>query len=282
MAVLLKRRAWPVSLLPHVVLWCGTPDTRDRGDQALVPGLQSWLCHGPPQSFADVFMSCVTPTKGHAPVPRTSVPCVWCAHLCRVLCVYLCCVCCMHVFAACVLCAQLSCMCVYIRAVCCAHTHAVYVVCTSVLCVCCMHAFAVCVLCAQLCCVCVYIRAVCCMHVFAACVLCAQLCCVCVVCISVLCVVCTPVLCVLCACILMHTRGYGIPGPFLLLPGRFTPSVYLRSVFGVCTCPRGSVVPFLLWGWTLRQGCEDSRRLSRVFPLQYSSVCCLENTIQVP
>ena len=61
MAVLLKRRTWPVSLLPHVVLWCGwrggMSDTRDRGDQALVPGPQSRLYHSPPQSFADVFMS---------------------------------------------------------------------------------------------------------------------------------------------------------------------------------------------------------------------------------
>ena len=128
--------------------------------------------------------------------------------------------CCVHICAVCVVCTSVPCvLCAHLCCVLCAHLYCV--VCTSVPCVLCAHLY--CVLCVHLCCV-----------------LCAHLCCVCVVCTSVPCVYCVHICAVCVACVHFDAHTWlRDPWP-LLLPGCFTPAVYLRSVLAVCTCPRGT------------------------------------------
>ena len=148
----------------------------------------------------------------------TSVLCVVCTSVLCVLCTSV--LCCVHICAVCVVCTSVPCvLCAHLCCVLCAHLYCV--VCTSVPCVLCAHLY--CVLCVHLCCV-----------------LCAHLCCVCVVCTSVPCVYCVHICAVCVACVHFDAHTWlRDPWP-LLLPGCFTPAVYLRSVLAVCTCPRGT------------------------------------------
>ena len=186
------------------------------------------------------------------------MPCVCCVHICIVCCVHICAVCCVHICAVCcvhicAMCTSVLCVvCISVLRVCVVCTPVLCVVCTSVLCVvwtsvlcvCCVHICVVCtsVLCvvctSVLCVVCTSVPCVLCAHL--CCVLCAHLCCVCVVCTSVLCVYCVHICAVRVVCVHFDAHTWlRDPWP-LLLPGCFTPAVYLRSVLAVCTCPRGT------------------------------------------
>ena len=144
----------------------------------------------------------------------TSVPCVVCTSVLCVVCTSMPCV---HLY--CVLCAYLCCVCV---------------LCAHLCCVLCAHLY--CVLCGHLCCVCVVCTSVLCVHLY--CVLCAHLCCV--LC-AHLCRVCCVHICAVCFVCVHFDAHTWLRDPWpLLLPGCFTPAVYLRSVLAVCTCPRGT------------------------------------------
>lgn len=205
-------------------------------------------------------MSCVSHKRPRCAATSSQHLCQV-VQLCRV--VYICAMCCMH--ALCCVCGVQLC-CVYIRAVLCAHSCRMlfaqlscmcvyillcvvctpvprYVVCTSV-CVCCLYCYLhvriSCCVKDKVVCVCTSVLHVCCVHICAVCV--------------------KRAISVLCAVFMYFDAHLWLLDAWPPASGRLTPSVYLRSVFGVCTCPRGLGEMPLLWDGHSGKAVEDSQQ----------------------